>query len=106
MSAKGWRCSTKWAWRASPEISTRSRPGSSTASWCARCRAASIRDALEHPLRVPSKELPPDTDLQRAPLLEAQVEIEIAAGDVDRARSAVDELKRVAARFESQALVA
>jgi tetratricopeptide (TPR) repeat protein len=68
--------------------------------------AASIRDALEHPLRVPSKERPPNTDLQRAPLLEAQVEIEIAAGDHERARSAADELELVAARFESKALVA
>ena len=68
--------------------------------------AASIRDALEHPMRVPFKERPPDTDLQRAPLLEAQVEIEIAAGDITRARSAADELTRVAARFESKALVA
>jgi tetratricopeptide (TPR) repeat protein len=68
--------------------------------------AASIRDALEHPLRMPSKERPPNTDLQRAPLLEAQVEIEIAAGDLGRARSACDELERVATRFESKALVA
>src|SRR4051794_5432352 len=68
--------------------------------------AASIRDALEHPLRVPSKERPPNTDLQRAPLLDAQVEIEIAAGDTDRARSAADELELVAARFESKALFA
>jgi tetratricopeptide (TPR) repeat protein len=68
--------------------------------------AASIRDALEHPLRVPSKELPPNTELQRAPLLEAQVEIEIAAGNIDRARSAADELKLVADRFQSKALVA
>jgi tetratricopeptide (TPR) repeat protein len=68
--------------------------------------AASIRDALERPMRVPFKERPPDTDLQRAPLLEAQVEIEIAAGDVARARSAADELTQVAARFESKALVA
>jgi len=68
--------------------------------------AASIRDALEHPLRIPSKERPPNTDLQRAPLLEAQVEIEIAAGDIDRARSATDELEVIAARFESKALVA
>jgi tetratricopeptide (TPR) repeat protein len=68
--------------------------------------AASIRDALEHPMRVPFKERPPATDLQRAPLLEAQVEIEIAAGDIARARSAADELSRVAARFESKALVA
>jgi len=68
--------------------------------------AASIRDALEHPVRVPFKERPPDTDLQRAPLLEAQVEVEIAAGNIARARSAADELTRVAARFESKALVA
>jgi tetratricopeptide (TPR) repeat protein len=68
--------------------------------------SASIRDALEHPMRVPFKERPPDTDLQRAPLLQTQVEIEIAAGNVARARSAADELTRVAARFESKALVA
>ena len=68
--------------------------------------AASIREALERPVRVPSKERPPNTDLQRAPLLEAQVAIEIAAGDLDRARSAADELNLIAARFESKALVA
>ncbi len=72
----------------------------------AAAAAASIRDALERPSRVPSKELPPDTDLQRAPLLDAQVEIEIAAGDLGRARSAAEELERVAARFRSSALVA
>jgi len=44
--------------------------------------------------------------LQRAPLLEAQVEIEIAAGDIGRARSAADELELVAYRFENKALVA
>src|SRR5215218_9046259 len=68
--------------------------------------AAAIRDALERPSRVPSKELPPDTDLRRAPLLDAQVEIEIADGDLDRAREAADELDRVAARFQSRAVVA
>jgi tetratricopeptide (TPR) repeat protein len=68
--------------------------------------AAAIRDALERPSRVPSKELPPDSALQRAPLLDAQVEIEIAGGDVGRARVAADELERVAARFQSKALVA
>ena len=67
---------------------------------------ASIRDALEHPLRVPFKERPPNTDLQRAPLLDAQVQIEIAAGDIGRARSAAAELELVAGRFESKALVA
>ncbi len=65
-----------------------------------------IRDALERPSRVPSKELPPDTALQRAPLLDAQVEIEIAAGDLGRAHAAADELERVATRFQSKALVA
>jgi tetratricopeptide (TPR) repeat protein len=72
----------------------------------AAAAAAAIRDALDHPSRVPSKELPPDTDLQRAPLLEAQVEIEIATGDLGGARAAADELERVAARFQSKALVA
>jgi tetratricopeptide (TPR) repeat protein len=68
--------------------------------------ATSIREALERPVRVPSKERPPDTDLQRAPLLEAQVEIEVAAGNIDRARSAAEELKLVAGRFHSKALLA
>ena len=68
--------------------------------------ATSIRNALDRPLRVPSKELPPDTKLQRAPLLEAQVEIEIAAGNLGRARSAAEELQLVAAQFHSKALVA
>ncbi len=65
---------------------------------------ASIRDALEHPLDVPSKELPPNTELRRAPLLEAQVEIAIAAGDLERARWAADALGRIAHSFESRAL--
>lgn len=68
--------------------------------------AASLRDALERPPRVPFKERPPNTGLQRAPLLEAQVEIEIAAGNIGFAASAADELDLVAARFESKALVA
>lgn len=68
--------------------------------------AESIRDALERPLNVPSKELPPNTELRRAPLLEAQVEIAVAAGDLDLARAAADQLSRIAALFESKALVA
>ena len=68
--------------------------------------AASIRDALERPARVPSKERPPNTQLQRAPLLEAQVQVEIVVGDVDRARAAADELQTIADRFESNALLA
>ena len=55
--------------------------------------AASIRDALERPLPV----LPLSdhrTPTCSAPLLEAQVEIEIATGEIGRARSAADELVR------------
>jgi tetratricopeptide (TPR) repeat protein len=68
--------------------------------------ATLIRDALAHPMNVPSKELPPNTELRRAPLLEAQVEIEIAAGDLHRAQSAAEELSRIAVVFESRALAA
>jgi tetratricopeptide (TPR) repeat protein len=68
--------------------------------------AALIREALDCPSNVPSKELPPNSDLRRAPLLAAQVEIEIAGGNIERARSAADELMRVAAVFESKALAA
>jgi tetratricopeptide (TPR) repeat protein len=68
--------------------------------------ADSVRDALAHPLSIPSKELPPNTELRRAPLLEAQVEIEIAAGNLELARVAAAELGRVALLFESKALAA
>jgi tetratricopeptide (TPR) repeat protein len=67
---------------------------------------ALIREALDHPSNVPSKELPPNSDLRRAPLLAAQVEIEIAAGNIEHARSAGEELTRVATAFESRALAA
>lgn len=66
----------------------------------------SIRAALDSPLNVPSKELPPNTELRRAPLLEAQVEIEIVAGDVERARLAAEELAHIADAFKSAALTA
>jgi tetratricopeptide (TPR) repeat protein len=68
--------------------------------------AASIRDALERPGNVPSKETPPHTDLRRAPLLEAQVEIEVAAGRIDSARAAAEQLSRIGTLFESKALIA
>ena len=68
--------------------------------------ARSVRDSLENPLNVPSKEWPPNTELRRAPLLEAQVEIAVASGDLALAHAAADELSRVAALFESKALVA
>jgi tetratricopeptide (TPR) repeat protein len=68
--------------------------------------ADSIRNAVDHPLNIPSKEFPPRTELRRAPLLEAQVEIEIAGGDLDRATLAAHDLARVAELFESKALSA
>ena len=68
--------------------------------------AASIRGALETPSLVPSKELPPSTDLRRAPLLDAQVDIGIADGDIGRACAAADELDAIAARFQSRSLTA
>jgi tetratricopeptide (TPR) repeat protein len=67
---------------------------------------ASIRDALERPMHLPSKERPPNNALQRAPLLEALVEIEIEAGDIGGARLAADELDLIGARYASKALVA
>ena len=68
--------------------------------------SASIRDALERPTRLPSKERPPNNDLQRAPLLEALVEIEAQGGDLGLARSAADELDDIAAKYASKALAA
>ncbi len=67
---------------------------------------ASIGDALARPSLVPSKEWPPHTALRRAPLLEAQVDIAIAAGDPESARVAADELGRIAAVFQSSGMAA
>jgi tetratricopeptide (TPR) repeat protein len=67
---------------------------------------ASIEDALDHPLDIPSKERPPNTDLRRAPLLAALVEIGVAAGQRDRARWASAELSRIAVAYDSEALQA
>ncbi len=64
----------------------------------------SISDALEHPVSVPSKEFPPNNDLRRAPMLEAKVEIAIAAGAIDAATAASMELQEIAQRFAAPAL--
>src|SRR5688572_9035086 len=69
-----------------------------------RLAFALIQEALDHPLNVPSKELPPNSELRRAPLLDAYVEIAIAAGDVAHAESAAEELTRIADAFKSAAL--
>jgi class 3 adenylate cyclase len=65
---------------------------------------ASIRDALENPSLAPCWEVPPNTQLRRAPRLAAQVEIAVAAGDIDAARSAAEELQDIATTFGSSAL--
>jgi tetratricopeptide (TPR) repeat protein len=65
---------------------------------------ALIRDALERPADLPSKERPPRSELCRAPLLDAEVEIAVAADDLAAARRAADELERTAAVFRSRAL--
>ena len=52
-----------------------------------------IREAIERPFRMPSKERPPFGDLALAPLLEAQVEIAATVGDTDTARAATDRLQ-------------
>ncbi|WP_234318249.1 transcriptional regulator [Streptomyces sp. NRRL S-244] len=65
-----------------------------------------IREALARPLPVPSKELPPTSELRRAPLLDAQVRIAVARADLETARVAARELEEVAVRFESNALAA
>lgn len=86
--------------------SPHSRPGG-IANRVSRSCASPKETRSPHPPPYGTRpEQPPNTDLQRAPLLDAQVEIEIAVGDIERARSAADELDLVAARFESKALVA
>jgi tetratricopeptide (TPR) repeat protein len=64
---------------------------------------AALRTALEERSYVPSKELPPNTSLWRAPMLAASVTVEIEAGELDRAREAADELAAIADRYESVA---
>lgn len=66
--------------------------------------ARSIGESLDSPSQTPSREVPPNTDLRRAPLLEAQVEIEAAHGDIERARWAADELAAIAARLDLRTL--
>lgn len=65
-----------------------------------------IADAIAHPFQAPSKERPPFGDLTLAPLLEAQVEIAAAAGDLDTARRAAESLRTIANAYGSPWLVA
>lgn len=65
-----------------------------------------IADAIANPFDIPSKERPPYGGLRMAPLLDAQVEIAMAADDINTARRAADELHAIADTFHSQALAA
>lgn len=58
-----------------------------------------IREAIERPVRTPSKERPPTGELTLAPLLDAQVEIAVAAGDLETAREAAARLRGIAQRY-------
>lgn len=66
--------------------------------------SALIADAIAHPLDIPSKERPPFGDLQLAPLLDAQAEIAVAAGDAETARRAADALRSIADTYGSRGL--
>lgn len=65
-----------------------------------------IREAIEHPFQAPSKERPPYSELTLAPLLDAQVEIAVAAGDIATAREASDRLRIIAESFPTAWLAA
>lgn len=65
-----------------------------------------IDDSIAHPFQAPSKERPPFGDLTLAPLFEAQVEIAVAAGDLDTARHAGESLRTIADAYSSPWLVA
>ena len=64
--------------------------------------AAGIREALEQPGRNLSWRAPPGSPLHRLPLLRAQVEIAVAAGDLATARAAADDLRSIAETFGGQ----
>ena len=65
---------------------------------------AMIAEAVNHPADLPWKERPPSGDLRMAPLLDAQTEIAVAAGDLAMARLAADSLERIADQFASPSL--
>jgi class 3 adenylate cyclase len=68
--------------------------------------AEGIRDAIERPPRTPSWHSPPGSDLYRMPLLRAQVEISLAAGDEATAREAIQQIESIADRFKSPGMTA
>jgi tetratricopeptide (TPR) repeat protein len=86
-------------WQAHPQLALVWRRRGDAAS-----AVSALRDTLEQPSLVPSKEQPPNTPLWRAPLLAVHVDAEVEAGDLDRARSSAEELAAIADRYGSVAL--
>ncbi|HET6380390.1 MAG TPA: adenylate/guanylate cyclase domain-containing protein [candidate division Zixibacteria bacterium] len=68
--------------------------------------AEGIREAIERPPRTPNWHSPPGSPLYMLPLLRAQVEIALAAGDETTARSALEQLESIAERFGGAAISA
>ncbi len=68
--------------------------------------ADGIREAIERPPRTPNWHSPPGSALYRMPLLRAQVEIALAAGDEGTARASLDELESIRERFGGVAFAA
>ena len=66
--------------------------------------AGSIRDSLENQPQIASLEAPPNTDLRRAPLLAAEVQIAATADELGTAREAAEDLDRIATSFGTKAL--
>jgi tetratricopeptide (TPR) repeat protein len=66
--------------------------------------SALVADAIAHPFEMPSKERPPFGDLRLAPLLDAQAEIAVAAGDVHTAGRAAATLRSIADSYPSRSL--
>lgn len=65
-----------------------------------------IREAIDHPLDVPSKERPPFGDLRLAPLFDAQSAIAFAAADAETASVASRRLQEIAGSYPSPSLQA
>lgn len=61
--------------------------------------AEGIRDAIDSPPKTPNWDSPPGSPLYRVPLLSAQVEIALTAGDAEAARRAVEELGSISDRY-------
>jgi class 3 adenylate cyclase len=68
--------------------------------------AEGIREAIERPPRTPSWHSPPGSPLYRTPLLRAQIEIALAAGDEVTAREALEDLESIAKQFGTAGLTA